>query len=68
MNLRENALAVKEEQWIDVLGVPDAYYTRFIDSQDEVIKKYLAADESLPRSTSRRRPLPTWSIPITRGW
>ena len=51
MNLRENALAVKEyeESGINVLDVPDEYYTRFIDSQNEVIKKYLAADDFFAR-------------------
>lgn len=47
MNLRENSLAVKEyeEQGINVLDVPDEYYTRFIESQNEVIKNYIDADE-----------------------
>jgi len=46
-NLHENSVAVKEyeEAGINVLDVPDEYYSRFIEAQNEVIQGYIEADE-----------------------
>lgn len=50
-NLHENSVAVKEyeEAGINVLDVPEEYYTRFIEAQNWVIQNYIEADEFFAR-------------------